>query len=465
MLQLPGRRRSVASLPPELLADIFRIVLAAARSSRPKKIDEDLAVSLPGHLYQCALLRITHVCPHWRTIAIRCRRLWTMIWPCQQHEDFVYLALERSRASPLEVYVPGECFEETEFVRGGSAAVLSTLFKTELHRIAVLECGGLSYRLLRRHFPLATTAAPALRRLHLEDGALEPWLWLRLPQVEDLHIACISETSPDTWRKFWANVTRGSLRRLAIGDGRFPSLDHTPSANDVLDLLRDMPQLETLVLSVGKSKAEGEDVRLPKLRELTVADDGTESADDTHVRLLRKLIVPSSTVLRTGSTTRKLAPHALALAPPMATASELRPWALHPGPLQSLYIGFRDPVAHGSVSALLAGDATPAVIRREGYRFHRARVESAAELRWCAEHFELEDVTALTLIKAGFCEEEMLDAVRRFCERLPNVRTVSFHPPGHDSYTYRSANVRSFMAEIAEGSMFPKLENREVSPL
>ncbi|GJE89682.1 hypothetical protein PsYK624_057880 [Phanerochaete sordida] len=455
----PSRRTNVASLPPELLADVFKNLVAAASSAEKGSLTA-VSTSPPGQLYECALVRATHVCHTWRNVAIGYQRLWTKIWPFEQHTKFLRLALERSRESTLEVYIPDNPYLGNEVVRGRTA-VLQVLFKKALHRIAVLECGSRFHSSLCGHrLPVSRMELPMLRHLRIGDD-LTYWLNLRCPRLESLHIMCKSTTS-STWRKFHTNVPLASLRRLTIGEGLFSSTERTPSANDVLDLLRAVPQLEALSLVIYESQADGKDVELSRLRELDVATD--YNTDITHLSLLRKLIVPASTTLRIGYLTRKLRPHALELVAPMMSAFELYQWAHHLGPLRTLCIAFHDDKDDGAFSVMLGGDVLdpppPSARIPKGDRFRTISVGSASQLRWCAEHFPLEGVTALQLIFAEYCRDgEMLDAVRQICQRLPNVSKVTVRSE-HLEHEYRSKNVEIFVGEIAEGSMFPKLESR-----
>ena len=79
----------VSRLPPELLSRVFWEVIRS--------------VQLEDHSRQ--VLAITHVCAHWRAVAIRYQALWTRIYiPCRP--GFLAATLQRSGQSLLRVFIP-----------------------------------------------------------------------------------------------------------------------------------------------------------------------------------------------------------------------------------------------------------------------------------------------------------------------------------------------------------------------
>ncbi|KAI0750594.1 hypothetical protein BC629DRAFT_1598852 [Irpex lacteus] len=69
-----------AVLPPELLAEVFLYLAhstpSTARRSSPFSISQDTGMSGPPY----AWLKVTHVCHHWREVALSAPQLWSTIW-------------------------------------------------------------------------------------------------------------------------------------------------------------------------------------------------------------------------------------------------------------------------------------------------------------------------------------------------------------------------------------------------
>ncbi|KAI0284069.1 hypothetical protein BC826DRAFT_881182, partial [Russula brevipes] len=81
----------VSVLPPEVLARIFHLVaLADAESSRPKM----------GNL---RWIGVTHVCRHWRQVALDDSSLWARISGSMAKATWVCEMLARARNAPLSI--------------------------------------------------------------------------------------------------------------------------------------------------------------------------------------------------------------------------------------------------------------------------------------------------------------------------------------------------------------------------
>lgn len=89
---LKSHRNAVASnipLPAELLAKVFCILEQSSRGTSWKALE---------------WVRVTHVCRHWRTVALECPALWGYITTQYKKRKSMDILLERSKQAPLTVY-------------------------------------------------------------------------------------------------------------------------------------------------------------------------------------------------------------------------------------------------------------------------------------------------------------------------------------------------------------------------
>ncbi|KAI0314110.1 hypothetical protein OF83DRAFT_1175046, partial [Amylostereum chailletii] len=88
-----------------------------------------VSVPLPPYFSSAA---VTHVCSHWRQVALRCADLWCDI-PIKRGIEWTNVALQRSQGRPLLVNVSLEGVEGFSYYRKAAIAVIG-----EFSRIADL---------------------------------------------------------------------------------------------------------------------------------------------------------------------------------------------------------------------------------------------------------------------------------------------------------------------------------------
>ncbi|TCD68703.1 hypothetical protein EIP91_009987 [Steccherinum ochraceum] len=269
---------SLLTLPPELLVEIFLLVLSGWRQDF---WDIQMAES---HIRESFILAVdlSRVCKHFRTVALAAPMLWNNVDMCSDVPSWIVrIMLERSGQTSLQIEV--------------DSATDSRVFKPELHRIVAL----VYYRRdnLER---FDVHAMPMLQELYIDcenrfhnDGhipfisALSPLLHLRRLSVlgVSLRIARRYLRPTLTHIRFWLNY------------------DNTPPLADFLIALGNMPLLEKIILSfstvvVAQWPMEGvPEVTLPRLRRLQVIQGNLACAV-----LLQCLRFPVSTFLSKGFT-------------------------------------------------------------------------------------------------------------------------------------------------------------------
>ena len=278
---LLSRRNSLApisTLPPELLARIFRFFIL-----------EDLGrFGVPMEFW----FKATHVCRHWRQVALDDSSLWARITVTESSSfHWVLAMLVRSRNAPLDINLMGE----------PSPRLLSKVPPHILHTRQLRLCE------LRRHHSqrvkdICALEAPALEHFELEFSARSPVPFRQLagptlfkgrtPRLRRLILSQISIP--------WSFIPRGQLTELKINLSRGTSTTNNPGpddSNQLIDLLINSPELKVLVLQfclppMFSQVSRRQPIHLPHLSHLCLG------GSTPHVTsLLKKLELPSSAVL------------------------------------------------------------------------------------------------------------------------------------------------------------------------
>jgi len=265
----------ISTLPPELLARIFRFLTL-----------EDLGrFGVPVKFW----FKATHVCRHWRQVALDDSSLWARVTVTESSSlDWVSEMLTRSRNEPLDVNLMGE----------SSPRVLSK-FLPHISHARQLR--------LRMHHPqcvkdICALEAPALEHFELEILTSSPVaLWQlpsptlfkgRTPRLRRLILSQISIP--------WSLIPRGQLTELKINLSRGTYTPNNPGpddSNQLINLLINSPELEVLVLEfclppMLSHISRGQPIHLSHLSHLCLG------GPTQHVTsLLRELKLPSSAVL------------------------------------------------------------------------------------------------------------------------------------------------------------------------
>ncbi|KAF8062464.1 hypothetical protein FPV67DRAFT_272304 [Lyophyllum atratum] len=248
----------VSRLPPELLAAVFKY---------------NVGMDVPSNL---DWIRVSHVCSHWRRVALECPRLWTTI-PFHRPR-WAEEMLARSKMAPLIIMLVFTKYtwpERTELLHVPSSetpAVKATM--SQLSRIK---------KLALRQEELSPESFMDLIRL-LDSPA---------PLLESLDIAFLFFTrehklpdylfSGEATRLSRLRVVEGSLNWQALPFTNLKSLEvrsaFAPPPEHIISALSNMPFLESLKCDFRSIPAGGTstpctvNVNLPRLAELMIACD------------------------------------------------------------------------------------------------------------------------------------------------------------------------------------------------
>ncbi|KAI0289300.1 hypothetical protein BC826DRAFT_631337 [Russula brevipes] len=268
----------ISVLPPEVLARIFHLV-SLAESSR----------------LGMGILRwtsITHVCRHWRQVALDDSSLWARISGWRVNTTWIAETLARARNAPLAIDLFEMPNAETLSMFAAHFAhthefrlrglVTPHFFDDNIREICSLEAPALEHFELDAdndspvtffRAPLFNGMAPKLRTFSLSQIYV-PWSLIPCGQLSQLKISLFCEGEP-------------------IADG--PSFGDLKS---LIDLLINCPVLEILDLESCLPQSitrpsHVQAIHLPRLSHLSLRDSSSRVAN-----LLEILRLPSSTTLR-----------------------------------------------------------------------------------------------------------------------------------------------------------------------
>ncbi|KAG1781649.1 hypothetical protein EV702DRAFT_1275793 [Suillus placidus] len=214
----------ISGLPNEILTIIFKYFEENERFESEYGYDDE---DTP------ACLTITHVCRHWRNVALECPALWGFI--SSRSPFWIDVMLERSKETPLVVTyaipLPLEnCLEK----------VLS-----QLPRIEYLEIRSESCDVGHVMDLLSSQPAPMLKtfKLSARDGGLFPMGPISGPIFKG-QAPLLRVVGVDYLDRSWSSCIFDGLRSLFVTVARLP---------DLLSALRCMPALEMLTLEAIKS--------------------------------------------------------------------------------------------------------------------------------------------------------------------------------------------------------------------
>ena len=299
------RRNAVApisSLPTEVIAVIFSI---------SRLFNAPLSGGKQDHL---AWLRVTHVCRHWREIALNNPLFWS-------HIDFDHLTLAgvtevlvRAKKAPLQfsVWVTGYHRDHARF------NALQKELQSHVTNIRDLEIAADAFFLRRT---LKKLASPALNLESLSLSA-EPNYQLKTPSRATIPDTLFGGIAPrlsflelDKCKISWKSPLLKGLRYLDI---HASSKHVTPSLSDWLDALDEMPQLQKLILVSASPIAPPfpsdieRTVTLPFLTHLEISSSVVGCALAlSHLALpvLTQLSIEAKSVLLGGGDELKLLPY------------------------------------------------------------------------------------------------------------------------------------------------------------
>ncbi|RDX53614.1 hypothetical protein OH76DRAFT_1136218 [Lentinus brumalis] len=300
-------RLPIAKLPPEILSEVFLNQAAMLRQERVELHTTSTAGDLDIHKSFYQWLNVSHVCRHWREVAHNCANLWT--WAAFEErvrESFIDDILRRAVKLPLTyvhtINAAGHCPSciSMDGFYGAGYSGLDFLVKW------IPRIRDLSIYIERDDFEnmwkrLEEPDAPILEKLRieavgsarirrealvatvtLEDAAFQT-------QLPSLHSLTLKEIQFDLMHTLLH--TSPSLRHLEITSCVCGKDEDLPLFGDFLQVLHDMPNLETLTLdwSLEDMEAEGR-YRIPPLPHLRLLR--LSSRPGFLVTLIRYLDIP-----------------------------------------------------------------------------------------------------------------------------------------------------------------------------
>ncbi|OAX43277.1 hypothetical protein K503DRAFT_796498 [Rhizopogon vinicolor AM-OR11-026] len=269
MRALRSRRNSLARiscLPPEILATVFKHIVGGEGLN-----------NYTGNYHCPPCLKVTHVCGHWRRVALECPSLWAYIdWisPC-----WIVVMLERSKKAVLVV----SCNAST-LPRDSLERVLS-----QLPRIKVLRLHTYLSDIDRVLDHLSSQPAPLLQNFkfsviggdsHLASSPMSDTIFQgQAPQLRGVELTTRSVS--------WTSCIFSGLRTLYVRRIGSASSSTLP---ELLSALTRMPDLERLTLerlSISGGNNVVDRVPLARLKSIVLS-----VAIHTSVALFAHLALP-----------------------------------------------------------------------------------------------------------------------------------------------------------------------------
>ena len=263
-------------LPPELLARIFHFHALAEP---------------PWHLAnKLGWIKVTHVCRHWRQVALDHASLWARISGFPVSTRWITEQLSRAKSSPLVIELLGNPTLET-----------ISLFPSHLPHTRELRLRGLNMIHFNGIKDLCALEAPELEHFELSVSVTKPLTSQdfvgaslfhgKAPKLRTLSLCQV--------RVPWSFFPRCQFSQLKIVlcEEEWNESSTLASLNQLIDVLTNCPNLEVLVLecclpSILSEHINNRTVHLPRLSHLTLAGSVSRV-----VRFFEALRIPSSTKL------------------------------------------------------------------------------------------------------------------------------------------------------------------------
>ena len=269
----------ISLLPPEILARVFHLLVI---EEPPLSENQNLG-----------WVRVTHVCRHWRQVALGDSSLWAKIWGIPTNTQWIPEILVRAKNVPLdiELNVAASSISEVFLMIPPD---LSHVCQLRLHNLSLLHC-----TIIRQIF---NWEAPALEHFELTVAAYPPRvITFSFPDIIGNmlfkgHAPRLRAFSLSRVIVPWSLVPHGQLTQLKIA---CPNEDvHSPGdLNQLIDLLVNCSALEILALefclpSQLTEFPHGQTIHLPHLSRLRLW-----GSTSRIMNMLNMLKLPSSTTL------------------------------------------------------------------------------------------------------------------------------------------------------------------------
>lgn len=257
----------VFALPPELLSECF--LSCAATASVPYTFG-----MLPSPY---AWITISHVCRHWRAVALSSAKLWSRI-RLTSHREWMQELLKRSGEAPLEVLADFPLIYESPQTRADWMASFRVVLE-QIARIRILVISS-QQKLESDALDLLNRPAPLLKDLRLYhlvfdcEGATDD-----MPQAlgfmsRNSNAACLESLSLYKCHIPWFELDVQTLKELTIVGLPWGGVSRSLDMPTLVQILRSAPLLESFVIrnalrplsTIYAGPIEGPSVELPNLR-------------------------------------------------------------------------------------------------------------------------------------------------------------------------------------------------------
>ena len=267
----------ISLLPPEILAHVFHLLVVEEPpfSRRQKQ----------------GWIRVTHVCRHWRQVALDDSSLWARICVLPTNTKWVSKMLARAKNAPLDIEL-----NLNEVATSSPKTLL--MIPPYLSRTRQLHFHGLSMRHIDSVREIFGWEAPALEHFELTVTAYS------IINFQDVGVNMLFKGHAPRLRAFslsgvvipWSLIPRGQLTQLKIAC-RKDGLYFPNDLNQLVDLLVNCPALELLALEscLPSQLTEfpyGRTIHLPHLSRLRL-----RGSTPCIMNMLNMLKIPSSTTL------------------------------------------------------------------------------------------------------------------------------------------------------------------------
>ncbi|KAG1769556.1 hypothetical protein EV702DRAFT_696577 [Suillus placidus] len=264
-------RVPVSRLPDEILLMVFKHFEEEKRLNGYDSDDDESMTDDIGGAPAC--LVVTHVCRHWRKLALECPTLWTFIGSTSPR--WLDVMLERSQKAPLVVVYTEYSISLRE----------DCMDKVLLHlpRIKHLELRAFSYAAGHVMDLLSSQPAPMLENFKFILYSSLPTTVSTSNTIFQGQAPLLRHLEVVNCDRIWSSCIFGGLRTLRVGKTPLPVL---------LSALRCMPTLEQLTLQSGLSRSLQPILfnKVPLARLKSIALDGISLQD--AVSLLAHLALP-----------------------------------------------------------------------------------------------------------------------------------------------------------------------------
>jgi hypothetical protein len=260
----------ISLLPPEILARIFHLLVL---EEPPLSGGQSLG-----------WIRVTHVCRHWRQVALDDLSLWARIWGVPKNTKWISEMLARAKSAPLDI----------EFNAVTAEALLMISSHLSHTRQLRFHTSCMSMHPTENVRGIYSCEAPALEHFEFTVNAYHTITFrdmLFKGHAPRLRTFALSRVVIP-----WSFIPRGQLTQLKIAS---PNEDlYSPGdLNQLIDLLVNCPALEILELdsclpSQLTELPHGRTIHLPHLSRLRLC-----GSTSRIMNMLKMLKLPSSTTL------------------------------------------------------------------------------------------------------------------------------------------------------------------------